>query len=143
MTRSTKTTAPPEPEDAELVLDEPAAETKLEDEAAPPPKPGDKDYDWAAVYGDLGVYLHELPGGMFVGLPKFEFPNTTLLVELDDVPEMKQPRWMLMKALELSPAAADLVRSVKVPYGAKSDPIGDLIGKWIADATEGLTPGES
>ncbi len=117
-----------EPEETEPVVVEPAK-----------PKPGDKDYDWAAQYGTDNLYVHTFPDGTVVALKPFgSIYSKTWLYKL-----RKAVSDVDIEFAALDRGSCDVARVVLESIDdSEGDPLSDLFKAWAATATEGLTPGE-
>jgi hypothetical protein len=107
--------------------------------APPAPKPGDKDYDWAAQYGTDNLYVHTFPDGTVVALKPFGsiYSNTWLYKLRKAVSDVD------IEFAALDRGSCDVARVVLENIDdTEGDPLSDLFKAWAATATEGLTPGE-
>ena len=107
--------------------------------AQPAPKPGDKDYDWAAQYGTDNLYVHTFPDGTVVALKPFgSIYSKTWLYKL-----RKAVSDVDIEFAALDRGSCDVARVVLENIDdTEGDPLSDLFKAWAATATEGLTPGE-
>lgn len=119
---------------------EPAVEEKA---AKPESKPGDKDFDWATLYGTDELYVHTFPGGTVVALKPFSsiFSKTWLY----KIRSLKTNVDVELAAIDRGscPVARAVLEDLD---DAEGDPIDDLWTAWSTSDTqnadgEGLSAG--
>lgn len=118
---------------------------KNEDAPVKQPKPGEKDFDWAAEYGTTDLYIHTFRDGTVVGLKAFNaiFSKTWLY----KIRNLQTDVDVELAALDRG--SCDAARAVldKLDPDAEGDPIDELWKAWSTAGTqhgesgEGLTPG--
>jgi hypothetical protein len=121
------------------ILDEALDAFEKPEEVKPAAKPGDKNYDWAAVYGTTDLYIHTFPDGTVVALKPFgSIYSKTWLYKL-----RKAVSDVDIEFAALARGSCDVARAVLENIDdTDGDPLSDLFKAWAASATEGLTPGE-
>lgn len=114
--------------------------------AAPAPKPGDADYNWAAEYGTADLFRYTFPAGEVVALRPFaSIYSKTWMYKMRNAPTTTEVEFAALERGSCD-AARQVLENLDDTAG-DSDLIDDLVKAWLRNGTsngegdDGLTSG--